>query len=289
MFSSQPNNRHGIILAIFSSFMMAFIAVSARFLSDYMHPFQIVMFGNFMALIWIAPIIIKHTKPRTLMRSHTPFLHCLRAVLEIAGWTCSYTAVTMLPLPIHTAMSFSTPLILSTVAVILLKEQHTYHTWVALFLGILGMLIIVRPEIGGSYNYGALFILFAACCFATCGVLIKTMATKGEPSGRITFFMLSLTAVLVIPMAILNWQPFTWEALPWIIALGLSTCAQQLSISQAFVKTKIVNIVPFIFVSLLPSSVIAYYVFDEVIDVWVVLGGFVIISSAVYAIKHTPR
>lgn len=288
MFTSTPNNVHGIILVIFSSFMMAFITLSARLLSEYLHAFQIVMFGNLMALVWMAPIIIKRTKPKNLLYSHTPLYHCLRAVLEIGGWTCSYTAVTLLPLPIHTAMSFSTPLILSTVAIMLLKEPHTYHTWVALFLGILGMVVIVRPEADGANNYGALLILCAACCFSTCGVLIKKMAQKGEPSGRITFYMLLLTSVLVIPMALLNWSPLTLDAIPYIIALGIATCLQQLSISQAFVKARIIVIVPFVFVSLLPSSIVAYYVFDEVIDIWTVLGGFIIISSAVYAIKNRP-
>lgn len=289
MFSSTPNDKHGIILALVAASMGSFISMFSRLLSSDLHIMQIVFFDMAIALLWFLVISMRfHTKDEVLK---SPFIkrHACRGVLEFIGWLCMIKAVTLITLPMHTALSFLTPLLMSTVAVIILRESHTYHIWVALLFGVIGMLIIVRPSPEGYDNTGALLMFCAASCFTTCGVLIKKMTIKGEPSYRITFYMLLFTSLVSLPFAVMHWQVVSWASVPYILGLGLATYLQQISISQALVKTRVILIVPFIFTSLIPSSLIAYFVFSEVVDIWVIIGGLVVLSSSLYAMLSVRK
>lgn len=282
-----PSHRHmrGIAWMICGTFLGACGNAQARHLAEHFPPFQVVFFSTMTAVVWVLPWLIKRGfgTLRTTRRKR----YALRALLELGGWASAYHALTLLPLPAFTALGFLHPLMLTTAAVVVFREKSTKHTWIAMLAGFTGVLLVLRPDFSG-YMQGMLFILLMVFCFTSCGLIIRTL-TRTEAPPVITFYMLFMTGMLSAPLAVATWQPVPPEYWPWIALIGLTMAVQQFCVSNAISSAPFTTILPFSFCALIFSSVLAYMFFDEVVQLWTIAGGSVILGSAVYSLYFTHK
>ena len=276
-------NVQGIAWMILTGFLAVSIYTLVRHLSSDFHAFQLVFFYNALALLFYIPALLRR---KIALRTERDYLYVLRATLEFVAFSLSFYALTRMPLPMHTSLSFTSPLFGSIAAVIFLKEPNNIHRWLALAIGFAGVLVVTRPGYDG-FNDAAWLILLAAACFSVCGVCIKKL-THTEPSPRIAFFMVLMTAIIALPFAVSVWVMPHIHHLPWLLLLGLLVATVQYTVSQAFSKADMTIILPFFFLNLLWSSLYAYLFFDEIVSEWTVLGGAIILNGALYA-AHTVR
>jgi drug/metabolite transporter (DMT)-like permease len=279
----------GILWMIITGFLAVCIYGMALHLNKHFgfHPFQIVFFYNLTGLLFYLPSVWRrHIHLGTT--KHRLFL--LRGVLEFMGFSLSITGLTMLPMPVHTSLSFISPLFGSLAAVLILREQNNMHRWVSLLIGFAGVLIVSRPGAASAdipLEYVGC-VLLAALSFAFCGITIKKL-TATEPTGRIAFYMMLVTAIIAAPFAFQVWKPVDMQALPFLLALGGMVAAVQFTVSLAYSKADVTVILPFNFMNLVWSSLIAYFVFGQMVDGWTILGGFIIVVAAVYGLRYAGR
>ncbi len=275
----------GILWMVAATFFGATMQVASRHLMAGLPAFEVVFLGMGVAALWMVAWFQRHgfRHLRTTRRKR----YFLRAVLELAGWAASFYAIARLPLPAFTALCFLNPLLLSTAAIFVFRERATWHTGVAFGAGILGVLIILRPDFSG-YLEGALYVAFACCLFCCCGILIKTL-TRTETPPVITFYMLSLTTLLSLPLAVAEWRTPGSADWIYIALLGSAMAAQQFCVSNAIARAPLTTILPFSFCTLIFSAGFAWLFFSEVVTPETLLGGTVILGSAVYALYHTHK
>ena len=281
-----PLPLQGITWMIITGFLAVCIYGMALYLNKQFgyHPFQIIFFYNLAGLTFYLPGLIRR---HISLKTKQTRLFVIRGILEFCAFSFSITGLTMLPMPVHTSLSFTSPLFGSLAAVLLLREPNNLHRWISLLIGFVGVLIVSRPGMM-SFDVPALFVLCGSMCFALCGVTIKKL-TATEPAGRIAFYMMLVTACVSLPFALSRWSPITLEALPFLLALGVMVATVQYTVSLAFSKADVTVILPFNFLNLLWSSAIAYVFFGQLVDSWTILGGFVILAAAFYGLRFAGR
>jgi drug/metabolite transporter (DMT)-like permease len=281
-----PLPLQGIIWMIVTGFLAVCIYAMALQLHRHFgyHPFQIVFFYNVAGLVFYLPFVLRR---HISLKTTQPKLFLTRGLLEFMGFSLSITGLTMLPMPVHTSLSFTSPLFGSLAAVLLLREVNNIHRWISLLIGFVGVLIVSRPGVT-SFDVPALFVLAGALCFAFCGVTIKKL-TATEPMGRIAFYMMLVTACVALPFALSEWKEPTREVLPYLLVLGVMVAMVQFTVSLAYSKADMTVILPFNFLNLVWSSLLAYFLFDQMVDSWTILGGTVILGAAVYGIRYAGR
>lgn len=281
-----PPHIIGILWFILTGMLGVTINMAAKTLSTDMHAFQLVFFYNAAALPFflLSRVAVGH---RLKLKTDRLNLFTLRAILEFAGFSCLFYALSYLPLPAHTALGFTAPLFAGIAAIIFLNERLYIYQWIGLAAGMAGVLIITRPGFDGLPPQ-AWYVIAGAFCFGLCGVCIKKL-TKTEPVSTVAFYMLLLTALLAAPFA---YQVWVWPSATgwlWVAAIGALVFAVQHTVTQAVSRADITVLQPFAFLNLVWSSAYGYLLFDEVITGWTALGALIILSGTLYAIIHSRR
>lgn len=296
-------NLQAIAWMLLTGFLTITIITLGKYLSEppnSFHPFQVVFFYNALALVFFLPTWFAH---RFTLKSSRYRLYASRAVLEFSAFSLTFYGVSHLQLPVHTAISFIAPLMGSVTAVLILKEKNYFYRWFALFLGFSGVLIVSRPWRAGFDLLPVAAMLGAALCFSFCDVCIKRL-TKTEPSPRIAFYMVSMTAAIALVVILVlsaidalmpDAVPFAvWKApearhIPWLLLLGLMVAGVQFAVSKAFSKGDVTLILPFFFFNIVWSSLYAYFLFGEHIDEPTMAGAAIIIGATLYAAYQARR
>ena len=257
------------------------------------HAFQIVLVYSIVALACMLPWAIKQGKAG-LVRGRRK-LYSLRAVLEYGAYCLSVYSLSFLgetfTLPMHTALNFVTPVIAIVATILILKEHSHWYTWVAVALGIIGVLVITRPGMIPA-SPGVAYVLAAAVGFSCCGIVIKLLSSSESPQ-HIAFFMLLMTSVLAIPMGILHWQWPSAEGWMWLGIIGVLSYASQILVGKAISKVPYMVLIPLNFGWLFFSTILSYIVFDKLVDDMTIIGALIILGGTLFNAwmnaKYAPK
>jgi len=266
-----------------ASVMVAIIGILTRGEAA-LHPAQVVFFRNVTALVFFMPWVFYFFRKEgnfNHLKTTQIKLHSLRVIFGTAGlylWTCSLALV---PHPTAVALSFTSPLITATLAVLLLGDRFGWHRSMALGFGFVGAMIILRPGMEGFNQYSWL-VLGAATVWAIAGIIIKKL-TEVDSSRLVVFYMVVVGTPLTLPVALIYWRPVPVELWFWVVALGGVSALFQISMTHAFSLAPFSVILPFDFTRLLFTSILSYFVFNEILDFWTFIGATLIMASAVYA------
>jgi len=206
--------------------------------------------------------------------------HMLRNVLSTVGMCCSYLALTRLPLADATLVSFTGPLIMTVLAVVLLGEKVRWRRWSAVGVGFSGVVLIAQPGAGTPLDaLGiALFGTFVTCL----SVATAKNLLRHEPAMQVTIWYTMLSLVLAAPLGIWFWQWPTAADWPLFVGVGLLATAGHYCFLRAYAEAEAGYLAGFGYVRLLFAIAVGYFVFDEVPTEWTLAGAAVILSSAVY-------
>ncbi len=266
------------------SFCSSSVSVCSRLANGTLHPFQLVFF---MMLIGLMAQLLPSKKRDSLTFKNKPHkLYLLRSAFEVVGFTCSFYAVRYMSLPMFSAMSYLLPLFISTAAVIVFREKTTWHTWSALFFGIVGVFIIIRPS-GETEFLGPILMICMCSSFTITGIAIKVL-TKTQPNEHIVFFMFLYTTLLSAPLAIYNWMPIG-DGIYILLALGAFSIFQQIGVTAAFSKAPLSFLMPITFSTLVFTTLYANQLFDEQLDFYTFVGAVIILGSACFSTIKNSR
>ena len=147
----------------------------------------------------------------------------------------------------------------------------------AVIFALLGAVIILRPGFR-EVDIGHIAMLGTALMFAAGYLTAKQLA--GEVSAAVVVGMLSITVTVgLAPFAYAVWVPVRWEDVGWLFLVACFATAGHYSMTLAFASAPLTVTQPVTFLQLIWAVLLGYFVFDEGVDVWVVLGGAVILAS----------
>lgn len=200
---------------------------------------------------------------------------------------CWFHAVTVLPLSEAVSISFVIPILTTLVAMKLLKEKVETKSWIACFIGFIGILVILRPgfkEFNNAYFYSFAAIIL----WVTSNIIIKVM-TKTEKPKTIVAYMSLIMLTGSIPFAIPYMKAVSLIDLIWFAILGLVSNLLHIFISNAYGKADLSYVQPFDFTRLIFTAIISYFAFGEIIDFWVILGSLIIFCGALLALPKNNK
>lgn len=270
---------------LFSGLSTSVMVALVRFLSADMHVTQILFFRNFMALLVILPWCW-HVGLEGLKTTRIT-LYSWRLICGFVGMGTWFYAVTVVPLPLATALSFSSPLFTALLAIILLGERFGIHRWGALLLGFTGVWMVLRP--GTEYfDMNALIVIFSTIFWAASGIIIRRLTETDSPRLVVFYFVVMMTPCTFL-LALPFWEPVPMKYWGWLVVLGIVSNFVQVGVSNAISLAPFTVILPFDFARLLFVTAIAYIAFGESLDLWVFIGALVIMGSAVYTTYRDAR
>jgi len=212
----------------------------------------------------------------------------LRGVLEAAAAFVYLIALFHIPFAIATAVNLSTPLILTVLAVLVLKEDVRWRRWSAVIAGFLGVLLVIQPR-PGDINAWTWAVLAAALIGAIRDVLSRFLPVS-VPSLVVSFTTASMVAVIGCGWSLLEgWQPMSWEAIGFLLASSLLLAlGYQLTLLAMRSHAEFSVIGSFRYASILWALGIGYLVWGDVPNALALFGIAVIVAAGLY-ILHRER
>ena len=232
------------------------------------------LFGSLVFLPWFLHVGIAGLRTRRIR------LYAARSLLMVASTILLFLGVSLMPLADATALSFSSPLFSTALAVLILRETVGPARWSALFAGFIGVLIILRPG-SGTIDPAALVILGCSLTFA--GVVITGKMLAATESPELIVLYLSVFSVpLSLLAAIPTWEWPTLGQLLTLFGISAAAVANMYGISRALQIGDASMAMPFDFIRLLFTAALGYVYFAERPDLWTWVGAVLIFGSAVF-------
>jgi len=268
----------GILLMCLSTVAFSIMHGLVRFVSEVLPPFQIAFFRNFFGLAFLLPLLMRSRF--AVLRTKQIGLHALRGIINMAAMLMFFTALSISPIAKVTALGFTAPIFMAILAVIVLGERFRIYRWSAIFLGFVGMLIILRPGLV-VIDTGALLVIGSAVLWAVAMLIIK-IQSRTESSLTIVAYMGIFLGIFSIVPALWVWQPFGLRTLGLMVLIGLFGSIAQMAISESLKKTDPTALMPFDFLKLIWTAMIGAWFFAEIPDVYTWVGATVIFSSSLF-------
>ena len=232
---------------------------------------------------WLAPQV-----GRGILRTRFLTSQIFRGTVLLASSLCFMSALKVLPLAEVTALNYSTPALVTILAVVLLDEKMTPARVGFVVAGLLGMLLIVRP--GTSLFQGvALFALGAAWFYAMFQIVTRKIA--GEDWRTLMFYPALIGTVamsLVVPFV--DWpESVEWEHVAMIVAGGMIATFGHFLFLRAFQTASASAVTPYTYMQLVWATVIGWIVFGSFPDFWTLVGMAVIAGSGLLIMYYEQR
>lgn len=256
-------------------------AVVVRYLSSDLHPFVIAFFRSLFGLIVVVPWICTRVDLRA---SPYRLLHVLRAALKLVSLVLFFAAFASAQLPDVTAIIFTSPIFLMLGAWLFLNERMTPRRGIAIALGFLGMLFVVRPGDGGI-SLPLLFALGGAILTAIIQLMLKSMSGRDSTDRLVAWNLIAAVPLAVIP-AILYWTAPTPVQLLLLMLQGALGALNMTLVTYAMSLADASFVAPLDFLRLPFVAVLAYFAFGQVATAGTWIGAGVILV-AVYLIVRT--
>ncbi len=270
-----------------SSFCFAVLVGVVRYLKvDHgLDVFVISFWRNVLALIVFLPWILHAGTSGLRTRRHWRLF--LRSALLATSSTAMFFAAVLMPLAEATALTFTTPLFTVALAVMILGETVGVRRWSAVLVGLVGVIVILRPGIA-VFDPAALLALLSAATFAGVVVIGKQLAAT-ESSELVAFYLaLYMIPISFVP-ALFFWSWPSIDAIGWLILLGAVAAGNMYAIQRALKIGDANQSQVFDFIRLPFVALIAFVFFDEIPLVWTWLGAALIFGSATYVAYRESR
>ncbi|MEC7489633.1 MAG: DMT family transporter [Pseudomonadota bacterium] len=266
----------GILWMLTSTASFSAMIIAVRFLSDTIPPFEQVFLRSVIGLAITLPTMVRVSsqvittfKPNRLGR-----LYALRGLCTFTGVSAWFYAIAILPLAEAVSLHFTLPVFGLILSAVILREQVTKHRWMVVAIGLIGVLIILRPGIA-VFNYVAFAVFLSALGYAGGDICTKLLAHT-ETSRMIVFNLnLWLVFLAAVPTA-LEWQTPALPDVPVILIMGVTGWAAHMCLAQAMKCADVSVIIPVEFVRLPITACAAYIFFAEVPGVWEMIGAGII-------------
>ncbi|HEU4852959.1 MAG TPA: DMT family transporter [Telluria sp.] len=214
-----------------------------------------------------------------------PPLHLLRAGVGISMLFFFSYGLKTLSLAEAYTIFFVAPAIVTALSVVVLGETVDARRWIAIVVGLAGVIIVLRPSGEGFLTLGGLAILGSAVGYAISAIAGRILA-RTERSEHMVFWLMFMMAVGATAMALPDWHPIGMEHAWLLIALAVTGFFGQLAITEAFSHGHASAVAPFEYSALAWGVGIDFMLWQVLPDAYTMLGAAIIIGSGIYLVRH---
>jgi drug/metabolite transporter (DMT)-like permease len=285
LFRTLPPQNQAIAYTLMSIFFFTFMGIFIRKSSENIHIMEVIFFRNLLACLIIIPVMC--SSGLASFKMNRPGLFVWRAVFGSIGMFAGFASITLIPLAQATAISFTTPIFITILAFFLFGEVLKIRRVAAIFIGFIGMLIIVQPTAGGI-SLGVILAFIGAFFHSINSLIVKQLTAKESANAIVVWMVIMLVPISIVP-AIFVWE---WpSALTWLYLWCLAFCGTlgHSFFTRAYSLADITSLQPFEFIKLPMTAFLAWIVFSELPGYWTWVGGIIIFFSTVYITRREAK
>ena len=275
----------GIVLILLSTVSSAGSDAQAKYLSRHLPAIEVLWlrYACFLVLVMAATAF---TGPTDILRARKPGLQAARGLLVVISSILFLLGLRYLSISEATTTFYISPLIVTALSIVFLGEKVGPRRWLAVFVGLLGVLLVVRPGTDAFQSAGLLPI---GSAIFWAGALIVTRMMSGFEHPNTTLFYTAAIGVLVLSALL----PFGW-VMPSMsdvllgCGVGLAATIGQWLIIFAYRYADASVLAPFSYIQIIWATIIGLTVFREAPGGWSYIGAAIIIGSGLYTV-HRER
>ncbi|NLY15580.1 MAG: EamA family transporter [Gammaproteobacteria bacterium] len=273
----------GIVLIIIAGAMLASHDAMTKSLA-LGYPVTLIIWVRYTVQSVLLPLLFLPKMGKRLLHTYRPVLQLLRGISLLGVSLLLITGLRFIPLAEATAVIFLAPVFVTLLSALLLRETVVQSQWLAVGLGLLGVGLIVRPG-GALFSWPILLPLAAAICFAIYQLLTRMLAGKDHPATS-NFYSGLIGSLLLAPVALLQLdelQQMSTPTLGMLLALGAIAMTAHMLLTLAFRYASAVVLAPFTYVQIISAVVVGWLAFDQLPDVWALLGVLIIMAGGAWS------
>lgn len=268
--------------------LIAVVDTTCKAFTDELHAVQLV-WGYFVGIVttqavWFA---VRGVRLSTLLETRRRLAQVCRPALLVGSISTLFVGLTYLPIAEVTVIGFTAPLFIVALSAPLLKERVGPHRWVAVAVGLAGVLVVVRPG-GELWHWASAMPLASACFFALFQIVTRSLAATEKTLT--TLFHTGLGGLAWVSLLV----PFVWtppEPVHWLVFLGTGCMGAMahLLVIAAFERAEASLIAPFNYTKLVWVVALGYIVFGDAPSAETWIGSAVIAGAGVYVLYRERR
>lgn len=222
------------------------------------------------------------------LRPARPGLHFLRALLGVVMLGSFILALRDAPLASVYAIYMGAPLLIAALAAWFLGERVGLGGWMAIFVGLVGVLVILQPRPEGMPAAAGIAAVLSAACYAG-AVLVARVLTRTDTTASIVFVFLLLMAAISLLLTLGRWVPVLTEHAPFIVAVGVLGAIGQHYITVAFKHAPAAVVAPVEYSALLWGLGIDWVFWSVRPDQVMLVGALLVVLSGLYVAWRERR
>lgn len=279
--TANQNKLRGLAWSLLGSLCFTTVMSLAKLLDPSVKGTVLVFIRCLFGLIFFLPFLLK-VGVKTL-KTQRPFLHLLRVIFTCLAIACTYYGYRNLPLALGASLGFTSPLMTTALAILVLKEVVTIKKWALIFVGYLGVLAIVQPS-EFSFN-SAVYILLLANFFASSSLMCAKKLTATESTISMMFYVNVISTVLSGIAAIFVWVTPSLQDFTILVFLGLIGVTAQLCYVKSLQCATPSFLAPLEYSRLVMAIPIGFVLFSELPTMWTFIGSGVIITATFFVAR----
>lgn len=263
-------------------FFYAAVDTIAKVLTESLHPFQIVWTRQ-LGLVAGAAVLLAMHGP-ALLRTAKPGLQILRGAVAALSAVFFIMGVRFIPLADAAAIAFVAPFMVTVMAAFLLREPVGLRRWVAVGLGFMGALIVIRPGMGVVHPAAGLVVL-AALFFAIRQIISRALSNSDRTATTIVYTAGASVVLLTLPLAFV-WQTPARDEIGLMVLMAVLAAVAEVCVIKALELAMAVVVAPVQYSLILWATFYGWAVFGQFPDAWTWIGAAVIVSTGIYTLRR---
>jgi S-adenosylmethionine uptake transporter len=283
---TRQSNLRGALLGLTSFGVYASSDAIVKYLGASYSPFQNIFFSGLFGFPLVALLLMSDRSEGNLI-PRKPAATLLRSGLVVLGTLCGFYAFAHLPLSEAYPIFFSSPLLITLFAIPVLGERVGLHRGLAILVGLLGVIVVLRPG-QAHLGLGHLAAIAAAVIFAVNSVLLR-LTGQSERSAVIMLYPMianTLVSALALPFV---YQPLPVQHLGLLAAMATLGFVGGLFNIAAYRRAQAAIIAPMQYSQIIWASIYGALIFHESNDIWTLVGTAIIIASGLYIVLREQR
>ncbi|MBV7542745.1 DMT family transporter [Acidovorax sp. sic0104] len=282
--AQASGNLRGIIAMVAAVGFFSLMDALLKTLSASYPAMQVAALRGWAALPLVVLYVVWRREVGGLLKVRWP-LHLLRGVINVSMLGLFAYALKELGLAEAYTLFFIAPLLITALSTVVLREKVRAAHWVAIALGMVGVVVALRPSQDAFFTLGALAVLGAACGYAVSAITGRVL-TRTDSSASLVFWTTTLLALGAGALALPGWVGVDRAHWPLVAGLAVTGFLGQLAITEAFRHGQASVVAPFEYTALAWGMGLDWVLWQAVPGYSTLLGGAIIIGSGLYLVRQ---
>lgn len=284
---SEPTPLAAILLVFGTGFLFSLLDTSAKFMVQQGFSPPFLAWTRFAVHTLIVLVLLRAWANPRMFRTRNLPLQILRGVFLFGSTMFNFIALATLQLAETVSIFFFAPMVITALAGPMLGEWAGWRRWLAVFVGFVGVIVIMRPGLG-TFGIGHVYALASMLSYCLYVIMTRSM-TATETTESLIFYSALAPVVLMLPAVPLAGS-MPDSALTWvvIISMGFYGAFGHWLLIHAYRRATTSALAPYPYLQMVWMVGFGYLIFDQLPDYWTVAGALIIVASGLY-IVHRER